>query len=171
MKNIIRLLSFSILLFILHNNAFTQKKTSKPFFQILEEMDSIRKKLIEKGYEVHGTIRRSSSFNTSRIEGLISKVYHGSWKKRPDFSKLEPKATYEEHKGLISIANAGNLKSFGMVWEGQIAIARKGNYTFTLDSDDGSAIYIDDKLVTEIKGLGGMGRAKSGKTKKSKTQQ
>ena len=102
------------------------------------------------------------------IEGLISKVYHGSWKKRPDFSKLEPKATYEEHKGLISIANAGNLKSFGMVWEGQIAIARKGNYTFTLDSDDGSAIYIDDKLVTEIKGLGGMGRAKSGKTKLSK---
>ena len=39
MKNIIRLLSFSILLFILHNNAFTQIKTSKPFFQILEEMD------------------------------------------------------------------------------------------------------------------------------------
>ena len=29
--------------------------------------------LLEKGYEVHGTIRRSSSFNTSRIDGLISK--------------------------------------------------------------------------------------------------
>tara|TARA_B100000902_G_C27297737_1_gene910989 strand:+ start:213 stop:1244 length:1032 start_codon:yes stop_codon:yes gene_type:complete len=29
--------------------------------------------LIEKGYEVHGTIRRSSSINTSRIDDLISK--------------------------------------------------------------------------------------------------
>jgi GDPmannose 4,6-dehydratase len=29
--------------------------------------------LINKGYEVHGTIRRSSSINTSRIDGLISK--------------------------------------------------------------------------------------------------
>ena len=29
--------------------------------------------LLEKGYEVHGTIRRSSTFNTSRIEGLIAK--------------------------------------------------------------------------------------------------
>ena len=29
--------------------------------------------LIEKGYEVHGTIRRSSSINTDRIDGLISK--------------------------------------------------------------------------------------------------
>ena len=28
--------------------------------------------LIEKGYEVHGTIRRSSSINTSRIDTLIS---------------------------------------------------------------------------------------------------
>jgi GDPmannose 4,6-dehydratase len=29
--------------------------------------------LLGKGYEVHGTIRRSSSINTSRIDGLISK--------------------------------------------------------------------------------------------------
>ena len=29
--------------------------------------------LIEKGFEVHGTVRRSSSFNTSRIDDLIAK--------------------------------------------------------------------------------------------------
>ena len=29
--------------------------------------------LLEKGYEVHGTVRRSSSINTERIDGLISK--------------------------------------------------------------------------------------------------
>ena len=28
--------------------------------------------LIEKGYEVHGILRRSSSFNTGRIEHLVS---------------------------------------------------------------------------------------------------
>ncbi len=32
----------------------------------------LSKLLLEKGYEVHGTVRRSSSFNTSRIEPLIS---------------------------------------------------------------------------------------------------
>ena len=31
--------------------------------------------LIEKGYEVHGIIRRSSSFNTSRIEHLYLKEW------------------------------------------------------------------------------------------------
>ncbi len=33
----------------------------------------LAKFLIEKGYEVHGTIRRSSSFNTERVDTLISK--------------------------------------------------------------------------------------------------
>ena len=31
--------------------------------------------LLEKGYEVHGTVRRSSSINTDRIDGLISKYF------------------------------------------------------------------------------------------------
>ena len=33
----------------------------------------LSKLLLESGYEVHGTIRRSSSFNTGRIDSLISK--------------------------------------------------------------------------------------------------
>ena len=33
----------------------------------------LSKLLLENGYEVHGTIRRSSSFNTGRIDSLISK--------------------------------------------------------------------------------------------------
>ena len=32
----------------------------------------LSKYLIDKGYEVHGLIRRSSTFNTDRIDGLIS---------------------------------------------------------------------------------------------------
>ena len=33
----------------------------------------LSKLLLEKGYEVHGTLRRSSTINTSRIDSLISK--------------------------------------------------------------------------------------------------
>ena len=31
--------------------------------------------LLEKGYEVHGLVRRSSSYNTSRIENIIDKIH------------------------------------------------------------------------------------------------
>ena len=109
-----------------------------------------------------------ASLQPRPIKGLVSKVYHGSWKTLPDFSKLEPVATHEEHKGLISLANANKPENFGMVWEGELPVSRDGTYTFTLDSDDGSALYIDGKLVTEVKGLGGMGRAKAGKVKLTK---
>ena len=34
----------------------------------------LSKLLLEKGYTVHGIIRRSSTFNTERIDELISKV-------------------------------------------------------------------------------------------------
>ena len=41
--------------------------------------------LLEKGYEVHGIIRRASTFNTSRIDHL----YHGSARpRRPAFPAL-----------------------------------------------------------------------------------
>lgn len=43
--------------------------------------------LLEKGYEVHGTIRRSSSINTSRIDGLISK-YQQSGQLKLHYSDL-----------------------------------------------------------------------------------
>ena len=38
----------------------------------------LSKLLLEKDYEVHGTVRRSSSINTSRIDDLISE-YSKVW--------------------------------------------------------------------------------------------
>ena len=66
----------------------------------------LSKLLLENGYEVHGTIRRSSSFNTGRIDSLISK-YSEDKKLNLHFSdlldassisnlidKIEPKEIY-----------------------------------------------------------------------------
>ena len=47
----------------------------------------LSKLLLEKGYTVHGTIRRTSTFNTSRIEELISQ-YRESGKLKLHFSDL-----------------------------------------------------------------------------------
>ena len=47
----------------------------------------LSKLLLEKGYNVHGTIRRSSTFNTERIEGLISD-YKDSGKLELHYSDL-----------------------------------------------------------------------------------
>jgi GDPmannose 4,6-dehydratase len=44
--------------------------------------------LIAKGYEVHGIIRRSSSFNTARIEGIYQDPHSGRAKMRLHFGDL-----------------------------------------------------------------------------------
>ena len=46
----------------------------------------LSKLLLEKGYEVHGTVRRSSSINTSRIDPLISE--YSNIKKKKTTSTL-----------------------------------------------------------------------------------
>ena len=57
--------------------------------------------LLEKGYEVHGVIRRSSSFNTARIDHLHSnpeisgKTFFFTLRRR------QPKETSTCKKGLI----------------------------------------------------------------------
>ena len=35
----------------------------------------LSKLLLEKGYQVHGAVRRSSTFNTERIDSLISQYF------------------------------------------------------------------------------------------------
>ena len=47
----------------------------------------LSKFLLEKDYEVHGTIRRSSTFNTSRIDSLIAE-YEGTEKFKLYYSDL-----------------------------------------------------------------------------------
>ena len=60
----------------------------------------LSKFLIEKGYEVHGTIRRASTFNTSRIDPLIAK-YEGTKKLNLYYSDLIDSSSLNQLVSLI----------------------------------------------------------------------
>ncbi len=55
--------------------------------------------LLEKGYEVHGLIRRSSSFNTERIEHLMPSSREGE----------SPKSIYREYGDLSDSSNISRI--------------------------------------------------------------
>ena len=80
----------------------------------------------------------------------------------PDFSKLKPFKTGKSKSGTADPGLAGVGENFGVVFEGDVEIKRKGDYTFNLGSDDGSRLYINGKLVVDNDGVHGM-RAKKGK--------
>ncbi|MDG1131110.1 MAG: c-type cytochrome [Opitutales bacterium] len=99
------------------------------------------------------------------IKNLVRKYYPlpKSKKSLPSFTELEANASESEATGLISLDGYSQGDHFAVVWEGMLKIKREGQFIFTLDSDDLSALYIDEKKVVEVAGLGGMGRAKTGK--------
>ncbi|RCS54367.1 cytochrome c1 [Bremerella cremea] len=69
----------------------------------------------------------------------------------PDFSKLTPKETGETMSFDLGLAKRKD--NFGLVFEGFLNIGQAGEYTFHLDSDDGSRLEIDGKQVVINNGI------------------
>ena len=68
----------------------------------------LSKFLLEKDYEVHGTIRRSSTFNTSRIDSLIAE-YEGTEKFKLYYSDLIDSSSLTNLISLIQPDEIYNL--------------------------------------------------------------
>ena len=54
----------------------------------------LSKQLLERGYEIHGLVRRSSNINTNRIDPLISK-----YNQEQPTSKNETQDSDEDYEG------------------------------------------------------------------------
>jgi hypothetical protein len=102
--------------------------------------------------EGHATA--TSRYTYKRVpagSGLRYRIYQGSWTRIPNYSKLSP--VFE------SVATDLNVESrqltadnWGMVLDGNFNVDTAGKYTFYLKSDDGSKLYIDDRLVIDNDG-------------------
>ncbi len=103
------------------------------------------------------------------LDNLTYIAYKGGWSKLPDFSTLEKAgtATDELNDNLIDIHAAKLTNGFGMVFDGRLNVPVDGDYTFNLGSDDGSRVWIDDKVIVEVDGIHPH-TEKSGKVKLAK---
>lgn len=81
-----------------------------------------------------------------RHPGYEWKSYLGEWTNLPRFNSLKPSARGRTSELTLDMAPAEDY--FGIVYNGYIEIPEDEVYSFHALSDDGSAIYIDDKLVT-----------------------
>ena len=77
--------------------------------------------------------------------------YEGTWDKLPDFAKLQPKASGKAPGFNLRVAK--RTSNFAIRFNGFLHVAREGEYTFHLGSDDGSRLLIDGKQVVEVDGV------------------
>lgn len=78
----------------------------------------------------------------TKNKGLDYSVYQGTWSVLPDFSSLTPIAI--GHSDNVDISVSPVVENYGMVWQGWVYIPVSATYRFYIDSDDGSAFYLNN---------------------------
>jgi len=106
--------------------------------------------------EVKKVSPEPSKKNVNPLPGLQCSYYEGEWDELPDFNMTIPK-----NKSVvksIDVTPKQNNDYYGLRFSGYIKIQSDDVYTFSTDSDDGSQLFINDKLVVDNDGLHGMER-------------
>ena len=104
--------------------------------------------------------KRVADSPEATLTGLDYEYYEGTWTSLPDFDALTP--TTQSLSTNFDLSVAQREDNFALRWTGYIQIAQAGSYDFYLDSDDGSQLYIGDRLVVDHDGLHGTGDEQQG---------
>ena len=123
---------------------------TKPFS--LHESTFVKAKVFREGADPGFTSSNKFVFIDSIKNGISYAYYLGAWESLPDFSALKPMK-----KGKIYTIGLNEFEylddQFGILFSGELKIDESGIYTFYLVSNDGSRLYIDDKLIVDTDGL------------------
>lgn len=87
------------------------------------------------------------------LEGLRFSLYHGSWSKLPDFSKLVPHREGPVADNLIQLNFDDYKNQYGLVFVGKLNIPANGDYTFFTAGDDGVRLIINDEVIIDDDGI------------------
>ena len=87
-----------------------------------------------------------TTFNNDK--GISWRYYDGNWNSLPDFNSLYMGNIGFSKNFDLSVRPKGHDDYFGFVWEGTIKMPTSGNYTFELESDDGSRFYFNSLYST-----------------------
>ena len=82
--------------------------------------------------------------------GVAWSYFEGNWSQLPDFGAMTPVA--EGTSSTFALDPAQREDHFGLRFTGTLEVPASGDYTFTLNSDDGSRLYIDGSLVVDNDG-------------------
>jgi len=92
------------------------------------------------------------------LDDLEYRFYRDQWEHLPVFDDLKPETVGKLPLQLFDISPATRKTDFGFVFTGFLKVPQEGEYTFVLDSDDGSRLLVDGRKVVEYDGIHGTSR-------------
>ncbi len=111
----------------------------------------INAKAFKQSY--HPSVKSSANYDfvDPHRNGVEWALYEGAFTKLPDFSKLQPSKS-----GRASGFDLASLdlpkENFALMFTGYVQIDEEGEYGFSTVSNDGSQLFIDDRLVVDSDG-------------------
>jgi hypothetical protein len=85
--------------------------------------------------------------------GLEGRYYQGEWERLPDFDSLETVDTFVADN--IVIPEATREEDYGLTFTGYVKVPADGVYAFSINSDDGSRLFVADTMLVDNDGLHG----------------
>ena len=101
--------------------------------------------------------RRDPSFDQPDMDELEYRFYRDTWQKLPDFDTLKAETVAKLERGFFDISPATREFSFGFVFTGTLKVPADGEYTFVVDSDDGSRLSVNGQAIILYDGIHGTG--------------
>jgi cytochrome c553 len=87
----------------------------------------------------------------AQLAGLSYDYYEQQLPELPEFDRLTPKTSSIVDTFTLKVAERKN--DYAIRFRGVLAVPQNGEYEFFTKSDDGSRLYIDDRLVVENGGI------------------
>jgi hypothetical protein len=131
--------------------------------ELEDRKNAVQKRLSEIENEFRQSFLSDRADAVTDLDELTFRFYRDTWETLPDFSTLKPEETGELERPLFDISGRSRDQAFGYVFEGVLIVPRDGDYTFYLDSDDGSRLTIDGNVVLEYDGIHELGEEKTGR--------
>lgn len=124
-----------------------------------EHIDRVQAELtdIEKEFK-QGLDSQAPKLDPPDLDDVEYKFYRDTWSLLPKFDNLKPESVGKLEHGYLDISPATRDASFGFVFMATLKVPEDGEYTFSLDSDDGSKLTVQGKELTVYDGIHGLGQ-------------
>ncbi|MGC4003973.1 MAG: DUF1549 domain-containing protein [Pirellulales bacterium] len=142
---------------------YESEKEKTEYLAAVEQRRKLRDELQDKARAIEKEMREKTSFDVAApdMEGVEFRFYRDTFEKLPDFDSLKAETVGKIDPPYFDIRSASRPDAFGFVFTAQIKVPADGDYTFHLDSDDGSRIVLDGKEILRYDGIHGVGDPKT----------
>ena len=131
----------------------------------LAELEAKRNAAQRAVSEIEAKLRRAWQRDNTGVaaggdlDDLTFRFYRDTWESLPNFDELKPEDVGSAEGNLFDITIAPSLRpeAFGYVFEGFLKVPAEGDYTFVLDSDDGTRLSLNGSELINHDGIHGEG--------------